>query len=76
MDGPGGLECGVRHSVAIYGQLLLICDQSMLRRPGTAARVEQMRRERHTLHAETAGELAGATRSRLRQAFERMHILC
>ncbi len=46
----------VRHSVAIYGQLLLFCDQSMRE---TAWR-------RRTLLAGAAGEQAGATR--LRQA--------
>ena len=45
------------------------------RRPGAAASVERRRRERRTLLAGPAGELAGATRLRLRQAFERMHIL-
>ncbi len=45
----------VRHSVAIYGQLLLFCDQSMRKKAW-----------RSTLLAGAAGELAGVTR--LRQA--------
>ncbi len=49
----------VRHSVAIYGQRLLFCDQSMRSKAWLAARVS----------------LRLASRLRLRQAFPRMHIL-
>jgi hypothetical protein len=42
------------------------------RRPGVAASMERRRRERRTLLAGAAGELAGAARLRQRQAFERM----
>ena len=58
----------VRHSVAIYGQFLLFCDQSMREK---AWRI----RKRRTLLAGAAGELAGATRARLARLFECMHIL-
>ena len=78
----------VRHSISIFGQLLLFSDQSMrekawrsrkrgaqaTRAPHPACRGGR-RRERRILLAGAAGELAGATRLRLRQAFERMHIL-
>ena len=36
--------------------------KACVRRPGAAASVERRRRERHTLLAGVAGELAGATR--------------
>ncbi len=49
----------VRHSVAVYGQLLLFCDQSMREKAWRS-------RKRRTLLAGAACELAGATR--LRQA--------
>ncbi len=54
----------VGHSVAIYGQRLLFCDQSMREKAWRS-------RKRRTLLAGAAGELAGATC--LWQA--RMHIL-
>jgi hypothetical protein len=44
----------VRHSVAIYGQLLLFCDQSMREKAWRC-------RKRRTLLAGAAGELAGVT---------------
>ena len=56
----------VRHSVAIYGQCLLFCDQRMREKVWFAASVGRRRRERRTLLAGAAGELAKATR--LRQA--------
>ncbi len=49
----------VRHSVAIFGQLLLFCDQSMREKDWRS-------RKRRSLLAGAASELAGATR--LRQA--------
>jgi hypothetical protein len=53
----------VRHSVAMCGQRLLLCDQSMREK---AWRMERRRCERRILLAGAAGKLAGAIR--LRQA--------
>ncbi len=72
----------VRHSVAIYGQLLLFCDQRMCektkacaRRPGAAASVERRRRERRTLLAVPGRRASRRDKLAASQAFERMHIL-
>ncbi len=62
-------EVRVRHSIAIYGHLLLVCDQSM--REKACRSRKRRRRERRTLLAGVAGELAGVTR--LRQARPRAH---
>ncbi len=55
------LWCRVRHSIAIYVQLLLFCDQSMREKAWRSRK-----RVGRTLLAGAAGELAGVTR--LRQA--------
>ena len=56
----------VRHSVAIYGQLLQYCfvANACATRPGAAASVKRRRRERCILLAGVVGELAGVTRAR------------
>jgi hypothetical protein len=59
------------HMISFYCFVTKAC----VRRPGTAASVERRRREPRTLLAGAVGELAGATRLRQRQSFERVHIL-
>ncbi len=61
--------------VSLYGFVTKAC----AKRPGAAISVERRRSERRTARTLLAGaacELAGAARLRLRQAFERMHLLC
>jgi hypothetical protein len=69
----------VQHQIASLCMVRFHCfvTEACARRPGAAASVERMRRERRTLLVGAAGELAGVTRLRHRpsQAFSRMGIL-
>ena len=71
-----GLTCRVRHSVAIYGQLLLFCDQSMREKAWLAVSMSLRLAHLPPLQAGYGARVAYAPRLRLRQAFSRMHILC
>ncbi len=77
LNGKAG-DMGPEYDIASLYTVSFYCfvTKACARRPGTAASVERRRRERRTLLAGAAGELAGVARLRLRQAFERMHILC
>ena len=65
-------KSSVRDSVAIYGQLLLLCDQSMRE---TAWRSRARGRERRTLLAVRGRRASRSDMRAASQAFERMHIL-
>ena len=72
---PSDTDSVPQYDIASLYMVRFYCfvTKACTRRPGAAASVERRRRERRTLLAGVAGELAEATWTS--QAFSRMHIL-